>query len=99
MGLAAKWGLLHTRPGPNDQSLRKARVCYNHLAVDLGVQLYDSLVSQSALSEHEDEVRLTNHGAKLVENFGIDLSQLKKKTALQNLLGMELSSLTTCWIT
>ena len=79
MGLAAKWDLLRTRPSPNDQSLRKARVCYNHLAVDLGVQLYDSLVSQSALSEHEDEVRLTNHGAKLVENFGIDLSQLKKR--------------------
>ena len=79
MGLAAKWGLLHTRPGPNDQSLRKARVCYNHLAVDLGVQLYDSLVSQSALSEHEDEVRLTNHGGKLVKNFGIDLSQFKKR--------------------
>ena len=32
MGLAARRGLLRTRTGPRDEALRKARVCYNHLA-------------------------------------------------------------------
>ena len=36
MGLAAGAGHLRTRTGPKDAQLRKARVCYNHLAGDMG---------------------------------------------------------------
>ena len=36
MGLAARRGMLRTRTGPKDSDLRKARVCYNHLAGDRG---------------------------------------------------------------
>ena len=32
MGPAAKRGLLRTRTGPKDPALRKARICFNHLA-------------------------------------------------------------------
>jgi DNA-binding transcriptional ArsR family regulator len=36
MGFAASRGLTRHRPGPRDPALRKARVCYNHLAGDYG---------------------------------------------------------------
>ena len=32
MGPAAKRGLMRTRTGPKDPALRKARICFNHLA-------------------------------------------------------------------
>ena len=42
MGLAAGSGHLRTRTGPKDAALRKARVCYNHLAGDMGTRLFDN---------------------------------------------------------
>ena len=35
MGIAAKRKPARVRPGPKDPALRKARVCYDHLAGDL----------------------------------------------------------------
>ncbi|MEL7454334.1 MAG: winged helix-turn-helix domain-containing protein, partial [Pseudomonadota bacterium] len=52
MGLAAKRGLLRTRPGPKDAALRKARVCYNHLAGDMGVALYENMLRQLSVADH-----------------------------------------------
>src|SRR5688500_9964854 len=46
IGVAARAGHLRTRTGPSEPALRQARVCYDHLAGDLGVQLYDSLVDR-----------------------------------------------------
>lgn len=39
MGLAARTGRLRTRPGPRDEAMRRARVCYDHLAGSLSVRL------------------------------------------------------------
>lgn len=77
MGLAAKRGLLRTRTGPKDPALRKARVCYNHLAGELGVQMYDSLFANHSLHEHDGNVELTSTGRDYISNFGIDLASLK----------------------
>ncbi|MBP7650895.1 MAG: winged helix-turn-helix transcriptional regulator, partial [Phenylobacterium sp.] len=35
MGLATRTGHLRTRPGPREPALRRARVCYDHLAGEL----------------------------------------------------------------
>lgn len=78
MGLAAKRGLLRTRTGPKDEALRKARVCYNHLAGDLGVQVYDSLLLNGHLVEEGDDVSLTDTGVLLFENLEVDFTPLKK---------------------
>lgn len=78
MGLAAKRGLLRTRPGPKDPALRKARVCYNHLAGELGVYLYDGLLARGYMMEHvDDTVDLTQCGIQWIEQFGIDVAALK----------------------
>ncbi|MGB5212155.1 MAG: winged helix-turn-helix domain-containing protein [Anderseniella sp.] len=78
MGLAAKRGLVRTRTGPRDDALRKARVCYNHLAGDLGVAIYDGMVSHGYLVELDDGVDLTCGGEDFAGQFGIDLATLSK---------------------
>ncbi len=71
MGLAAKLGHTRTQTGPKDSALRKARVCYDHLAGDLGVRLYDSLVRQGHVS-WDGDIRLTEEGRAFIANFGVD---------------------------
>lgn len=78
MGLAAKRGLLRTRTGPKDAELRKARVCYNHLAGDFGVKFYDKMILKGYLFESNDDVSLTSEGEQFVIDFGIDLNSLLK---------------------
>jgi hypothetical protein len=69
--------------GPAELALRSARVCYNHLAGDRGIQLYDSLLSQGHLKSTGDELVLTTSGEKFAIDFGIDLASLRSaKTAL-----------------
>ena len=82
MGLAADAGHLRTRTGPKDAALRKARVCYNHLAGDMGTQMYDSFLTQGYLDEQGDSLSLTDSGAEFVVEFGIDLDGLRKKRSL-----------------
>jgi DNA-binding transcriptional ArsR family regulator len=78
MGLAAKRGLVRTQTGPKDGALRKARICYNHLAGDLGVQIFEAMVSNRHLMEIHDDIQLTDTGQQFVESFGIDLSEISK---------------------
>ncbi len=79
MGLAA--GQLRTRTGPKDAALREARVCYNHLAGQRGVQLYGSLLAHGFLKEAADGPVLTAAGCVFANDFGIDLDALSAARA------------------
>lgn len=79
MGLAAKRGHLRTRTGPNDPALRKARVCYNHLAGELGVHLFDSLKARGFIVEQCDRLDLTPSGETFFGELDIDLEALRGK--------------------
>lgn len=69
--------------GPKDKALRQARVCYNHLAGDKGVQLYDSLLAKGYITKVDGTLRLSHAGEQFAEQFGIDLNALRaKKTPL-----------------
>ena len=81
MGLAAGSGHLRTRSGPKDAALRKARVCYNHLAGEMGTRLYDHLVRTRHLDVRGDAPILTGTGAAFFERFGIDLAGLSRGRA------------------
>ncbi|MFY0594928.1 MAG: winged helix-turn-helix transcriptional regulator [Cognatishimia sp.] len=76
MGLAATTGNLRTRTGPKDTAMREARVCYNHLAGDMGVQMYRALRAQGHIVGSEDALELTQTGQDLVSALGIDLETL-----------------------
>jgi hypothetical protein len=76
MGLAAGSGHLRSRTGPRDHALRKARVCYNHLAGDLGIRLFDSLVSRGFLRTRSGALCLSKAGHAFANDFGIDVGNL-----------------------
>jgi len=78
MGFAAHRGFTRHRTGPKDPALRKARVCYNHLAGDYGVRLLDSLVAEEVITGAGDDLSLTQAGVDKVTALGIDLSALTK---------------------
>jgi DNA-binding transcriptional ArsR family regulator len=66
-GLAARAGHLRVRTGPKDPALRRARVCYDHLAGDLGVQMLDSMRRQKLVRQHKNDIELTANGERFVE--------------------------------
>ena len=76
MGLAAKRGHMRARTGPRDPALRKARVCYNHLAGEFGVRMFDSLAARGLVVEEGEDVSLTDEGETFVSGLGIDLPAL-----------------------
>ena len=65
-GLAARAGHLRVRTGPKDPALRRARVCYDHLAGDLGVQMLDSMKRQRLLRQRKQDIELTAEGGRFL---------------------------------
>jgi DNA-binding transcriptional ArsR family regulator len=65
-GLAARAGHMRVRTGPKDPALRHARVCYDHLAGDLGVQMLDSMKQQRLLRQRKQEIELTGEGERFL---------------------------------
>ena len=78
MPLAARAGHLRTRPGPRDPELRRARSCYDHLAGDLAVRIYDALVASRVLDVRGDQVRVSERAGPYFRARGIDLELLTR---------------------
>lgn len=78
MGLAAKKGHSRTRTGPKDPAMRRARVCYNHLAGELGVRMFDSLRARNLVAGDGDDLDLTGAGRAFAGQFGIDVDSLER---------------------
>ncbi len=78
MGVAYRAGAVRLRTGPREPALRHARLCYDHLAGDKGVQIFDSLLRQAMIRVAGDRLELTAAGAEFFRGFGIDLGALTK---------------------
>jgi DNA-binding transcriptional ArsR family regulator len=76
MGVAFGTGAVRVRSSPREPALRKARVCYDHLAGELGVLVYESLARRGAFALDADGIALTLVGQDLVRALGIDTKQL-----------------------
>jgi DNA-binding transcriptional ArsR family regulator len=72
MGVAFGTGDVRVRSGPREPALRKARVCYDHLAGELGVLVYEGLAGRGAFALDAGGVALTDAGHALVAALGID---------------------------
>lgn len=57
--------------GPEDKELRYARVCYDHLAGEIGVSLYRTLVNNSWLIDHPESPMLTDSGRAFFLKTGV----------------------------
>jgi DNA-binding transcriptional ArsR family regulator len=64
--LAARAGHMRVRTGPKDPALRRARVCYDHLAGDLGVQMLDSMRKQRLIRQTKQAIELTAEGERFL---------------------------------
>ena len=65
-GLAARTGHMRVRTGPKEPALRRARICYDHLAGDLGVQMLDSMVRQRLVRHRKQDIVLTSEGERFL---------------------------------
>jgi len=76
MGFAARRGHLRHRPGPKDPALRKARICYDHLAGDYGVRMLDSLIRRGVITSEGETLAVTERGRSELAAIGIDFPSL-----------------------
>ncbi|MBD9386684.1 winged helix-turn-helix transcriptional regulator [Agrobacterium sp. AGB01] len=78
MGLAQRTGAVRVRTGPKDAALREARVCYDHLAGESGVQLLHGITQRGLVISQDETITLTDQGQQFFSDFGIDLKSLRK---------------------
>jgi DNA-binding transcriptional ArsR family regulator len=76
MGLAARTGHTRVRAGPKEPALRKARVCYDHLAGELAVSMLEHLVARGFVTEAGEDLSLTEAGRTFMQALGLDLAEL-----------------------
>ena len=76
MGVAYRSGAVRLRPSPREPALRKARVCYDHLAGELGVLVFDSLQRHQMLRSVGRELELTERGKQFCVDLGLDTQAL-----------------------
>jgi DNA-binding transcriptional ArsR family regulator len=79
MGVAFRTGALRARASPREPSLRKARVCYDHLAGEIGVTIYEGLLKKRALVQGANGLELTAAGQRFFSRLRIDTSALVGK--------------------
>lgn len=77
-GVAALTGAVRVRPGPKDPALRKARVCYDHLAGERGVAALVRLRAKGLIVGDPDGMTITSRGRRFFTEFGIELDLLER---------------------
>jgi DNA-binding transcriptional ArsR family regulator len=76
-GLAERAGHTRVRTGPKEPALRRARICYDHLAGDLGVQMLDSMKKQKLVRQNKQTIELTHEGKRfMAQALQIDVGTL-----------------------
>ena len=80
MGVAFRTGAVRLRGSPREPALRKARVCYDHLAGELGVLAFDGLQSRGAFNDlPQRELGLTEAGQTWFKAMGVDAVALSSQ--------------------
>src|SRR3954469_3701363 len=79
IGLAARVDVKPVQTGPSDAAMRKARICYDHLACDLGVLLFDSFERRGLVRRAGTSLTLTPDGESFLLGRGIDIEMLRQR--------------------
>jgi len=64
----------HVVTGPKEPAMRRARVCYGHLAGPRAVRIFDCLARRAFVTPDGDDLHLTSAGEAFFSDFGIDLA-------------------------
>jgi DNA-binding transcriptional ArsR family regulator len=78
MGIAATSARL--RPGPRDEALRRARVCYDHLAGAHGVTLLERMRARRLVRGDGGALEVTAAGEAWLGELGIDVATLRQRS-------------------
>jgi DNA-binding transcriptional ArsR family regulator len=79
MSIAPRVGRRPVPVNPLDEGLRRARVCYDHLAGEAAVRLLQRLREKGVLDGDDAALVLTGKGEKWCRGVGIDLEALRSK--------------------
>lgn len=79
MGVAASVGPRRARPGPREETMREARICYDHLAGQHAVAMLDGFLARGIVSEGDGDLALGPEGAGFFSCVGIDVSALSAR--------------------
>jgi DNA-binding transcriptional ArsR family regulator len=79
MALASESPTRFRRKLPRDETMARARTCYDHLAGRLGVALTSSLVERGQLILEDDGGMVTMSGRDFFRGFGLDLDERRSK--------------------
>src|SRR5271168_4364248 len=69
-GVAFRTGAVRLLSSPRDPALRKARICYDHLAGELGVQAYEALLRHGVFKMSGGELTLSEAGSEWFRRVG-----------------------------
>ena len=61
------------RTGPRDAAMRRARICYDHLAGEVAVRIADTMIAHGQIELATDGALVTDSGRRLLEHIGIEL--------------------------
>jgi DNA-binding transcriptional ArsR family regulator len=72
MGVAFRTGAVRLISSPREPALRTARICYDHLAGERGVAVYEFLLHERLLEKSPAGLRVTRSGIDWFSRLGVD---------------------------
>ena len=78
LGVAWRTGAVRLKSSPRDPALRHARVCYDHLAGDLGVLAFEAFEKRRWLEHGEDGLGLSRAGERKCRELGLEWGGVRR---------------------
>ena len=79
MGVAFRTGAVRLISSPREPAMRKARICYDHLAGELGVFAYEALIQRGVVEVSRKGLRLSSAGVEWFARWGIDAGAVARQ--------------------
>jgi DNA-binding transcriptional ArsR family regulator len=79
MGVAFRTGASRLISSPRDPALQRARSCYDHLAGEMGVLVYEALLRNDVLETSTQALRLTEKGIGWFARIGVDTAAVAQQ--------------------
>jgi len=79
MGVAFRAGAVRLLSSPREPALRQARICYDHMAGELGVTAYEALLRLGVLESSRGELGLSESGVEWFRRLGIDTAAAERQ--------------------
>ncbi len=79
MGVAFRTGAVRLIASPREPALRRARICYDHLAGEVGVTAYEALLRHGVIENPRGALELSGYGIEWFRRLGIDTAAVARQ--------------------